>query len=372
MSEASAGAGAADAYFESFDGGAPCDRRPESVFGPLDAIYCISLQEQQDRRDAAARHFRDIGLTSVTFYRPRRGLHPPRAIWTSHREVARRALAMGHKRVLILEDDARLRITAAALRKRLDKAFARLPAHWNCLYLGHFPIQAYPCAPGLLRVRSGSAIAYVANAPLLDWLAAQEPMDPRVPVSGAVGASVDAAMANLRGMYALWPMPANVLDVGDTRADCVGPLPPGLERLTHRRFYRDFVTFNGFRVAEALALLASPWNALTLEYFRRRSGQARVALARDVLARGFDERAYLLANPDVGTSGQHPLGHYIHVGVREGRDPLPPLRDFDPEAYRRGYADVREAGVDPTWHYLNHGRAEGRSPCPEPDGEGRT
>lgn len=360
MDMSPAGSEAADAYFESLDGGPADDSRPGPVFGPLDAIYCISLQEQPGRTAAATRHFRDVGLSPVTLYRPRLGRHTPHAIWTSHREVARRALAMGHSRVLILEDDARFVASEKRLRRRLDRALPRLPSDWNGLFLGHIPLQAYPVGRGLLRTRSSLAHAYVANRGLLQWLADNEPMDPAIPICLTIGTGVDAAFANLPGMYALWPMAARAAKSAEVRPDCDRPVRTGLARFADSLFYRGLIMYRGDRTAEAVSTLLAPWHALTLEYFRRRSGRERVALANDILARGFDARAYLLANADVAASGHNPLEHYVQTGAREGRDPFPPLVGFDPERYLRANPDVAATGMDAVHHYLTWGRLEGR------------
>lgn len=359
MSETQAGPSADGAYFESADDGPAPDGG--AGFGPLDAIYCISLREQPRRREAAARHFRDIGLAPVTFYRPLRGLHPPLAIWTSHREVARRALAMGHSRVLILEDDVRFSASADRLCDRLARGLARAPANWNGIFLGHFPLQAYPVACGLVRTRSVLAHAYVANRRLLRWLADSEPMDPAIPVCARFGAGVDAAFANLPDMYALWPMIAEATPSEELRPDCDRALAPGLARLFDGLFYRNLFMFHGNRAAEAVATVLSPWHALTLEFFSRRSGRAVAARAVELRAQGFDPAAYLLAHPDVAATGEEPLGQYLRVGAREGRNPFPPLKGFDPQAYLRANPDVAKAGMDPVHHYLNYGRPEGRA-----------
>jgi hypothetical protein len=357
--------------FQSIDGGPePPDLASlASQFASIDAVYCISLREQSARTEAIAEHFRAVGLAPfVTMYRPERGVNPPMAIWTSHRNVARRAIAKKHKRVLILEDDVRFKFPFPRLRDRVARAISRLPEEWWALYLCHLPMQAYPIAAEAMRVRSGGAFAYVANAPFLAWLADAEPLDPEIPVCDLIGPAIDGAFANLPHMYALRPMAARHVDLGSRRTDCQRRLRPGLGAMFDPLLYRAFLLYRYIRVSEAIALALSPFHALTLEYFRRRSGVALARQARRIRdSGGFDASAYLLANPDVAASGVEPLRHYLSAGAKEGRNPKPPLAGFDSQMYLAANPDLREAGIDPIAHYLAYGRAEGRPLRPEPE-----
>jgi len=137
-------------------------------FASIGAIYCMSLSEQPRRTAAAVEHFRFLGLDrDVTLHMRKLGKHPVFEIWDGHRTIARRALEKGHNRVLILEDDARIKASRGLLANRLSRAISPLPGDWWGLHLCHFPIQAYPVSRSVLRVRSGFACAYVANLPLL-------------------------------------------------------------------------------------------------------------------------------------------------------------------------------------------------------------
>lgn len=72
----------------------------------------------------------------------------------------------------------------------------------------------------------------------------------------------------------------------------------------------------------------------------------------------FDTARYLRANPDVD---QEPLGHYVVRGWREGRDPH---RWFDVAWYLTRNHDVLLDGTEPLAHYLDHGWREFRDPSP--------
>jgi hypothetical protein len=332
----------------------------------IDAVYCISLQEQSFRTKGMVAELRGLGLAKRTiFYRPMRGVHPPTAIWASHRAVARDALARGYGRIAVFEDDVRLRISAKRLRKRLGRAISHLPKGAWGLYLGHFALQAYPIGADLLRARSGGTFAYVANPPLLRWLAATRPMDPAAPVWDLVGTSIDAAWANLPGMYALFPLAVRVVDMGDRRIDAEPPKGYAIGAWFTRLRYRDFVTFRCMRLFEILAMILSPYHALTLEYFRRRSGRERAREAARLRASGaFDPEWYTLAYSDVAAAQMEPLNHYLRAGVKEGRLPRAP-EWFDYKWYLSNYGDVAASGMSPLDHYLRYGISEGRRPAPD-------
>ena len=248
----------------------------EPVARREEAIYCISLQEQPHRTSAAAAHFHALGLCrDVLFYRAVRGRYANQAIWESHRAVAEHALRNGFCRVLVLEDDVFFIQSPEQLVLRVTAAIDAVPMNWWALYLGHIPIQAFFVRPDILRVRSGCTHAYVANKPLLNWLAATPPMAAEVPVWRWIGRSIDAAMSSLPEMYALFPMVAVQRFLGDyrvdTRIDDRG-WPRTLTDVDRWRYL--FIFGRGARFAEAMAVLLSPMHWLTLEWSRRHVDKA--------------------------------------------------------------------------------------------------
>lgn len=263
-----------------------------------------------------------LAFAKTTFLRPRRAKHQPRAIWQSHRDMARHAIDRGFRKVLMLEDDADIRIGRDRLQARLGEAMARLPDDWWGLFLGHIPLQAYLAGFRLLRARSGAAHAYIASERLLFWLAGTEPMDPEVPVCRTIGTSIDAAFANLPSMYALFPMVATQRFTNDYRIDPKRDELGRPRKLSDLKKYRTFLICNMMRGAEAVAVLLAPWHWLTLEFFRKRSGQAIRRAARSIRAsNGFDEEWYVWTYPDIADCGRLPLEHYLVDGMREGRRP---------------------------------------------------
>jgi hypothetical protein len=177
----------------------------------VDAAYCISLQERDDRTRSAIAELHRVGLCRKTrFYRPRRHDGQPWVgIWHSHRDVAREALAEGHGNVLVLEDDVRFSRLAGPKRIRaVERAFRRLPADWWIFYLGHWPLRARLVRRDTISTTSACTHAYVAGLPLLQWLDASDPakidLDHRW--ARVVGRGLDAAFAQLPGAYACFPM----------------------------------------------------------------------------------------------------------------------------------------------------------------------
>ena len=278
------------AYFESLARDAQCDycagRRQVTTLAPgLNAIYCISLQEEPHRTIKAAAQFHALGLCrEALFYRPVRGRDADRAIWNSHRAVAQDAIAKGFARILVLEDDVLFTRPRETLMRRVTTALRALPSTWWGLYLGHVPIQAYFLRPGLLRVRSGCTHAYIANAPLLAWLASTPPMSPEVPMWHWIGQSIDAAMSSLPEMYAVFPMIAVQRYLGESGGDTRFHDQRSIF-LDLGRWRYFFIYGAGTRFAEAVAVLFSPVHRLTLEWARRRVNTRRTVHSRSISAR---------------------------------------------------------------------------------------
>ncbi len=174
-----------------------------------DAAYCISLEERDDRMQAAAREFHRTGLCRrVLFHRPTR--HPTRVIegiWEAHRAVARHALDRGAERALVFEDDVRFtrKITSQRLA-RVSAAIDRLPDDWTIFFLGHWPLRARFHTADTLATASACAHAYLASRRLLHWLETHRFADRAGRIDKRAGAGIDAAYARLGGCYAYFPM----------------------------------------------------------------------------------------------------------------------------------------------------------------------
>jgi hypothetical protein len=358
----SAGPPSMEPYFEPVPPSVSCDyctgrRALTPLPEPLDAIYCISLQDQPHRTRQTAAHFHHIGLCRhVTLYRPVRGKNGERAIWESHRALARHALAKGRRNALMLEDDVFFRQPWDRLAPRIARVMAALPADWWCLYLGHVPYQAYFIRPNILRVRSACAHAYIAGPRLLAWLVDTEPFSPEIARRG----TIVGAMFDLPGMYALFPMAALQRFLGDYRVDPRGDRIGRPRRLLDGDRWRYYVIFRGALVMEALSAMLSPFHWLALERNRKGSEFAARRAVGLIRTTGlFDVDYYLRSRPDVAASEMPPLSHYLDHGAAEGTWPCPL---FDPGYYA---AQSPELGREnPLIHYIQAGTALGRKPHP--------
>jgi len=86
---------------------------------------------------------------------------------------------------------------------------------------------------------------------------------------------------------------------------------------------------------------------------------------RDIEQSGlFDLEWYVARVPDAGSSGLHPLDHYLTIGWKQGHSPGPL---FDSAWYLHRYNDVAAAQLAPLIHYVRHGRSEGRLARPPLD-----
>jgi glycosyltransferase involved in cell wall biosynthesis len=94
--------------------------------------------------------------------------------------------------------------------------------------------------------------------------------------------------------------------------------------------------------------------------------RAAAKLQSQVVARSglFDERFYLLGNPDLAGTDTSAVAHFLLHGAAEGRKPN---RLFDPAFYLHTYPDVAQAGINPLLHYFCFGAIEGRNPSPDFD-----
>lgn len=236
----------------------------------IDAAYCISLQEREDRARTVMTEMHRVGLCrKVRFYRPRRhDGHPWVGIWYSHRDVARHALAEGATNALILEDDVRFsRFVGPRRIRAVARAFRRLPTDWRVFYLGHWPLRARFVRRDTIATTSACTHAYVAGRPMLTWLSESTPQ--RVSLShrwaSVVGRGLDAAFAQLPGTYAYFPM----LAVQSTSpSDHVRPKNRGrvrhLRHLLTRTRARDYLMSTLMRPNELL-VFARSWARAAVE-----------------------------------------------------------------------------------------------------------
>ncbi len=134
----------------------------------FDAIYVINLPARTDRREEMQAQLRRPGLTGesarIVFFDavrpPDRGEFPTigtRGCFLSHLGVLKAALAAGHARVLVLEDDLNfVDDFQAAFKLRLAALQA---SSWDFAYLGLLKVTPpLTAAAGLVEVPPASAV----------------------------------------------------------------------------------------------------------------------------------------------------------------------------------------------------------------------
>jgi hypothetical protein len=230
--------------------------------------YCLGLTSRPDRQIEARRELARVGLLDRTTFLlspPADGPKPP-AIFDSHCAAARDAKLRGFRRILIFEDDVCFLREGRSLAGVVDRTMARLPEGWQGLFLGHFPLRAFFIGPGILRTVSGCSHAYVANGPLIDWLAGLNPHEDlparRIPLHRLVGQGIDAALAVRPGMYACFPMvavqsasPSSNIDPHRNR--------DGSRRSALSKYRYTHIAIRSMRAAQWVAAFFSPLHWMT-------------------------------------------------------------------------------------------------------------
>ena len=129
----------------------------------VDAVFCISLREREERRRAVLEQLQPLGLDIEFYLADRDRENPERGCYTSHQACARQALERGHQRVLMLEDDATL--TGGDDRQmRSINRFLRLRSP-EIFYLGGIVGRMWRIPfPHVVRCRLAATHAYILSA----------------------------------------------------------------------------------------------------------------------------------------------------------------------------------------------------------------
>jgi hypothetical protein len=142
----------------------------------FDNVYCISLDEREDRRQEAQRQFRSVGLAErVEFVIVKK--HPidnEKGIYESHMECLRRGLRSGACRMLIFEDDV---IFERFSQRVLSDCIHFLSTHadWKMFFFGCLTRGSWRTAnPCVSKIRYRSLThAYVIQCRFAETLLAQ-------------------------------------------------------------------------------------------------------------------------------------------------------------------------------------------------------
>ena len=166
----------------------------------FDRIYCISLEEREDRRQAAATSFSRVGLTGkVEFVMVNR--HPSnveQGMYESHMTCLRKGLAAGAERIVVFEDDV-VFDRFDADRFKLCTQFLVEHPDWKVLLFGALICSSRRTTnPFIQKVGYQSlAHAYALNRPYAETIAYQ-------PWQGII---IDTLFRPLTDhLYAVYPM----------------------------------------------------------------------------------------------------------------------------------------------------------------------
>ncbi|WJH39059.1 hypothetical protein N7E02_19415 [Aliirhizobium terrae] len=106
-------------------------------------------------------------------------------------------------------------------------------------------------------------------------------------------------------------------------------------------------------IKDLVSLIAKP---------NRKASRASSTVYKAIVrSREFDSEFYRNNYPDVASSNQDPIAHYIAYGASELRNPS---ANFDTGFYLDAHPDVAKSGINPLYHYIVHGKAESRAVAP--------
>ncbi|MFO8071048.1 MAG: hypothetical protein R6V85_04160 [Polyangia bacterium] len=218
----------------------------------VDAAFCISLREREDRRLAVRRQLESAGLAERTelVIVDKHPENPEQGIFESHIRCIEKGLAAGAERMLILEDD----IAFCGLTPERLAACARFVStdqRWGAFFFGCLARWAWSTGfESVLRVSHACLThAYVLNRWFAERLVAQRwkgaPFDK---VLGALGSP----------MYAVYPSFAFQSDTPSDNVNCkaiaVRSRLGGLAGI--QRANEIFLRYRYFVIAAHLLLMA--------------------------------------------------------------------------------------------------------------------
>lgn len=174
------------------------------TWGFFDKIYCISVDDRNDRRTQAQKHFADVGLLArvefVIVAKHRE--NPEKGIFESHMLCLKKGLAAGAQHILVFEDDVFFKNFDP---RSLGEACSALQSigNWHALFLGCITTGSRKAgARSLVKIRYRClAHAYALNASFAGRIVAEEWNG--LPFDNLLRRYNDNA-----GFFALSPMPA--------------------------------------------------------------------------------------------------------------------------------------------------------------------
>ena len=225
----------------------------------FDCMYCMTITDRDDRRQAASSEFEKIGiLDRVTFVQRRRNpTDSEQGIYESHQQCLRQALEENARTIVIFEDDVIFeRYDPEHLRKCCR--FLEREPDWEAFFLGALVKSSRRTAePGVLEITYRSlAHAYAVSRPFAERLVG-------IPWQGVAW---DTLLADLKGRYyAAYPCFAFQSDSATDNVNWMGldrfrRLLGGLKRIQkanewNRRHVPLLVVLQGVIIATLVVLI---------------------------------------------------------------------------------------------------------------------
>lgn len=175
-------------------------KKEENAWDFFDRIYCISLEEREDRRQAATISFEKVGLKGKVEFVLVQPLpsNIEQGMYESHMTCLRKGLEAGAQNIVVFEDDVIFdRFDAKHFKQCIQ--FLQENPHWKVLLLGALIRSSRKTNnPYIQKVRYQSlAHAYALNRPYAETLAYK-------PWQGIV---IDTIFRPLHDdIYAVYPM----------------------------------------------------------------------------------------------------------------------------------------------------------------------
>lgn len=139
------------------------------IWRRIDRIYCISLEDRQDRRKSVKTQFRNAGLEGQVdfFLAQRHSENSEKGIYESHQKCLEMGLAAGARHILVFEDDV---LFTAIDPDRLAAGFDFLMGQkeLTVFFLGCLASKSWPVSsPGVRQIRYRCmAHAYIVDEAL--------------------------------------------------------------------------------------------------------------------------------------------------------------------------------------------------------------
>ena len=221
----------------------------------FDQIYCISVDEREDRRADAKIEFGKVGLLDKVKFviAKKHPCNPEQGIFESHRSCIRKGIEANASNIVIFEDDIRFeRFSPANLKRCIE--FLSADSNWNALFFGCLVAGSKKTENEcVIKVKYRSlAHAYVLNRRFAEILAKKPWQD----------IAFDSMLSSFKeGFYAVYPSFAfqsnSRTDNESVQLDKFRRLCGGLRRIQkcNEAYYRHRPAFLGLHIIVILLIV---------------------------------------------------------------------------------------------------------------------